>query len=177
MNSYTPDDPSLEIDCNDSTPAKKEFDDLAVGSARPYDLVNRAILGYLPLTCDECRVLGYIAARTIRYGKFTESISRDEFTNGIRRKEGGVLTVGTGLKKDAIRHILNTFETRKYITIVRKMSPNRVKEIGVKTITLCVDNLIKDAQMAKLNIPRNSQKTMQNFAIRLLNVIQSLQEI
>jgi phage replication O-like protein O len=67
------------------------------------------------LSGSEFKVLLYIARRTYGFGKEWDTISLNQISNGIKKRDGTVLDYGTGVSRASVIRALNTLESKRII--------------------------------------------------------------
>lgn len=67
------------------------------------------------LSGSEFKVLLYIARRTYGFGKEWDTISLNQISNGIKKRDGTVLDYGTGVSRASVIRALNTLESKSII--------------------------------------------------------------
>lgn len=67
------------------------------------------------LSGSEFKVLLYIARRTYGFGKEWDTISLNQISNGIRKRDGTILDHGTGVSRASVIRALNSLEAKKII--------------------------------------------------------------
>ncbi len=67
------------------------------------------------LSGSEFKVLLYIARRTYGFGKEWDTISLNQISNGIKKRDGTILDYGTGVSRASVIRALNTLESKSII--------------------------------------------------------------
>lgn len=70
------------------------------------------------LTAQEMRVVIYIARRTYGFGKLADSISLNQFVDGIATSEGAQLDHGAGVSRQAAITALKTLQGYRVVEMV-----------------------------------------------------------
>ena len=120
----------LKIELNKKNEAKYSLTEY-------YTPIPDEYYSYIPtLTEAEFRVLSYVFRRTLRYSKIADSISDDQFINGIVQKDGRRVDYGCGVRsKAAVRNAKRGLEGKGLITVDRS-TKNGKKVAQHITLTL-----------------------------------------
>jgi len=86
------------------------------------------------LTGSELKVLLYIVRRTFGFGKDVDAISLSQITKGIRKKNGEVLDLGTGLSRKSAYQAVQNLEKRELIKVGRALAEDRINEINTYSL-------------------------------------------
>ena len=61
----------------------------------------------------------YIIRHTWGYNKTSDTISYDQFMDGIVKKDGTLIDVGTGLSKSSVKRSIKSLEEKGFIEVKR----------------------------------------------------------
>lgn len=108
------------------------------------------------LTGSEQKVLDYILRHTWGFKKNSDFISREQFENGVKKKDGFWLDRGTGLSQPSIGRALKGLEKKGFIIRIRK-GKKQINEYVLKLVENPVDNPESDCSKLTITPPRNDQ--------------------
>ncbi len=87
----------------------------------------------------ELRVLLYIMRRTFGFKKKADAISLSQLTGGIRKRDGAILDLGTGLSKPAVLKAINSLEAKGIIVTEKRFGYDGRNEVTVYQLCFVQD--------------------------------------
>jgi hypothetical protein len=99
---------------------------MAGSNADTFTKIPNYILDWLmpELSPAELKVLLYVLRRTLGFHKASDKISLDQFCEGVRKKNGDILDLGTGLSREGVIQATQRLEERGFL-LVKRRGPGR----------------------------------------------------
>lgn len=112
----------------------------------------------------ELKVLMYIYRRTIGFGKNFDAISLEQFTDGIRRKDGSILDNGTGLSRPSVLKGIALLLEKELIWTEKRYGENGKSQVTIYGVRLAEDrNATFKADFANQKTYSMSEYSSKNY--------------
>lgn len=132
------------------------------------------------LSGSELKVYLYLLLRTVGWNKITDTPTVEQICSGLRRRDGSIVDMGTGLKRSAVKLAIRSLEKRTWVTVIREHNkPNRYTVSKFLRVTVVTpdptsDGHVGDPQDGHVGDPVYLQETTKKGADLVMGRIVSM---